>query len=69
MSDRAPGARHVERVLLTKREAADFCGLACSTFDRYRAAGWVPKPVKIGNVIRWKLDDLRAWLEAGCPKG
>jgi predicted DNA-binding transcriptional regulator AlpA len=54
--------------LLTKAEAARLCGLGRSTFDAYRAAGWVPAPVKVGNVLRWNRSDLLVWIEQGCPR-
>jgi predicted DNA-binding transcriptional regulator AlpA len=31
------------------------------------ASGQVPRPVKIGNLSRWRKGELAAWIEAGCP--
>jgi predicted DNA-binding transcriptional regulator AlpA len=55
-------------VLIGKQQAARMCGLSRSTWDTYRAAGWVPDGVRIGNVLRWRVDALREWIEAGCPR-
>jgi predicted DNA-binding transcriptional regulator AlpA len=55
-------------LLIGKQQAARMCGLSRSTWDTYRAAGWVPPGVRIGNVLRWRVDELREWIEAGCPR-
>lgn len=35
---------------------------------RNRAAGKLPQPVVIGTrSVRWCVDDIHAWLAAGCP--
>jgi predicted DNA-binding transcriptional regulator AlpA len=31
------------------------------------AAGRLPAPVRIGGSVRWRLDEIRAWLDAGAP--
>lgn len=59
----------IEPVLIGKRDAARMLGLGISTLERYILCGWVPKPVKIGNALRWRIDELREWINAGCPKG
>lgn len=55
--------------LLTKTEAAALLSLGESTLDRYVACGWLPRPLRIGNLLRWRADELRAWLDKGCPRG
>jgi predicted DNA-binding transcriptional regulator AlpA len=30
-------------------------------------AGRIPAPVTIGGSKRWRLDELLAWIDAGCP--
>lgn len=29
--------------------------------------GLMPRPVRIGHLKRWGLDEIRDWLRAGCP--
>jgi predicted DNA-binding transcriptional regulator AlpA len=31
------------------------------------AAGKLPRPVRIGGRVVWRIDEIRAWLEAGAP--
>jgi excisionase family DNA binding protein len=34
---------------------------------RLADAGRMPRPVKIGSLLRWRRTDLESWLAAGCP--
>jgi predicted DNA-binding transcriptional regulator AlpA len=49
-----------------KDAAAMFC-VGERTWRRWNAAGLVPAPVKICGAVRWRVSELRAWGEAGCP--
>jgi len=43
--------------------------LDCSQRHVYRLAdaGRLPAPVKLGALARWRRDELKDWLDAGCP--
>lgn len=43
--------------------------LRCSTrtLARYRAADLIPAPVRIGRQLGWRPQEVRDWMEAGCP--
>jgi predicted DNA-binding transcriptional regulator AlpA len=62
-----PSAPSPDR-MIGKAEAAGLCGVAASTWDRYRACGWVPKGIRVGNALRWRAEDIRKWQAAGCPR-
>jgi predicted DNA-binding transcriptional regulator AlpA len=34
---------------------------------RLRSAGKLPKPVRLGGSVRWRLDEIRKWISDGCP--
>jgi predicted DNA-binding transcriptional regulator AlpA len=34
---------------------------------RMRSAGQVPKPVKLGGGVRWRVRDIEDWIDRGCP--
>jgi len=36
-------------------------------FALRRAGRFGPKPIKLGRSCRFRVDELRQWLEAGCP--
>jgi excisionase family DNA binding protein len=42
--------------------------LDCSPRHVYRLAdaGRMPAPVRLGALVRWRRQDLDAWLAAGC---
>jgi len=43
--------------------------LNCSirTIWRLRDSGEMPRPVQLGSMIRWKADEINAWISQGCP--
>jgi len=43
--------------------------LACSARHVYRLAdlGRMPRPVKLGALVRWSRAAVLAWVEQGCP--
>ena len=43
--------------------------LSCSARHIYRLAeaGQLPRPVRLGALVRWKRGELEAWVEEGCP--
>jgi len=43
--------------------------LDCSSRHVYRLAdaGRMPRPVKLGSLVRWSRDEISQWLAAGCP--
>ncbi len=54
--------------LLDVRAVAALLG-GCSTRHVYRLtdAGRMPRPVKLGALVRWRRAELSDWLSAGCP--
>jgi excisionase family DNA binding protein len=43
--------------------------LSCSPRHTYRLAdsGKMPLPRRLGALVRWDLDEIDAWIAAGCP--
>lgn len=43
--------------------------LNCSPRHVYRLsdAGRMPRPVKLGQLVRWRRSELLRWLDDGCP--
>jgi excisionase family DNA binding protein len=62
----APGPEPAAAQLLDVRAVAAL--LDCSTRHVYRLAdaGRMPAPVRLGALVRWRRQDLDAWLAAGC---
>jgi predicted DNA-binding transcriptional regulator AlpA len=55
-------------LLLTSRQAARACGMSRSSWYKLYSTGKVPRPVKIGKLARWRREELRDWVKAGCPR-
>ena len=43
--------------------------LDCSKRHIYRLsdAGKMPRPVKLGALVRWRRSEIGEWLASGCP--
>ena len=44
--------------------------LGCSPRTVYRLAdcGRLPRPRKVGTLVRWPIAEIRKWIEDGCPR-
>jgi excisionase family DNA binding protein len=53
--------------MLGVQDVADL--LKCSRRHVYRMAdaGKMPRPIKLGTLVRWRRRDLDQWLSDGCP--
>ena len=43
--------------------------LSCSTRHVYRLAdrGQMPRPIKLGKLVRWSASGIQEWIDQGCP--
>lgn len=44
--------------------------LNCSERHVRRMAnlGQMPKPIRLGHLVRWPAESIRKWIAAGCPQ-
>jgi predicted DNA-binding transcriptional regulator AlpA len=49
--------------LLSERDVAAICGLSTAAIRRWRLLGKGPRYIKISSVVRYRLEDVTAWLE------
>ena len=54
--------------LIDVSAVAVMCG-GCSPRHIYRLAdaGKMPRPVKLGALVRWNRVTIQEWIDAGCP--
>ena len=55
-------------LLVPAKEAAAMCGRSKRTWWNWNSAGLIPRPVKVGPATLWRVDELRRWVNAGCPR-
>ncbi len=60
-------AAETESMLIDAKESAALCGVAVSTWYNLLASSRVPKPVRLGRSVKWRREELKAWIGAGCP--
>ena len=60
----AKGKKQVKEVnplYMTTREVAAFLGLSAGTLCVWRSQGKGPNYYKVGNAVRYKIEDVEAW--------
>ena len=51
--------------LLTRKQVEEKVQLTTSSIYRLMRAGKLPAPIRIGeNAVRWRSDELSAWIES-----
>ena len=57
----------VEALLVPAHVAGPMCGRSKASWWRDHTAGRIPAPIKLGGRSLWRVEELRRWVEAGCP--
>ena len=60
-------AVHVEPLLVSAKDAARLCGVSERTWRGWDSSGKCPGATLNGGCKRWRFDELRRWVAAGCP--
>ncbi len=55
------------RALLDVRQVADTLNCSTRTVWTLRDAGKLPAPIRLGSLVRWRAEEIRDWVRAGCP--
>jgi excisionase family DNA binding protein len=61
-----PGSDTVSR-LLDVSDVGHLLNCSGQHVRRLADAGRMPRPVKLGALIRWNRAEIETWLAAGCP--
>jgi excisionase family DNA binding protein len=54
--------------LLTTEQVAKLLGCSPRTVYRLADGAKLPRPRKLGSMVRWPRGEIVAWIEAGCPR-
>ncbi len=53
--------------LINVRTLASMLATSVRSVWRYRSAGRLPKAVRVGSSVRWRLSDIRLWIKLDLP--
>ena len=54
-------------LLLRAPAAAALLSTSERTWRMWNATGKIPRPIRIGQSVYWRPEELKAWVAAGCP--
>lgn len=57
----------MENALLTVREVATALKVSVRQVWKLNSSARLPAPVRLSRSVRWRQDELTAWINAGCP--
>lgn len=60
-------AIRIESMLLAAADVAQLLAASIKTVRRLDLSGQIPRPVRLGRLVRWRRDEILAWIEASCP--
>jgi predicted DNA-binding transcriptional regulator AlpA len=60
-------ARSSLPALLSAKLSSAFVGVSLRTWWRLDSSGKVPAAVRVGNAKRWRTQELKDWIDSGCP--
>lgn len=64
---RIGGPEQAPAELLDVRAVAELLNCSPRHIHRLSDGGRMPRPVKLGQLVRWRRAELMAWVNAGCP--
>ena len=53
--------------LINVRTLAKMLATSVRSVWRYRSAGRLPKSVRVGSSVRWRMSDIKLWIKLGLP--
>lgn len=65
--DPAPPPADPVPLLADARRLAPLLNIGIRTLRTWNSAGKLPEPLRIEGKVLWRLDEIKAWLDAGAP--
>lgn len=56
----------IENELLDVKQVAEVSNCSQRTIFRLSADGRMPKPIKLGALVRWNRTEIETWIAGGC---
>ncbi|GMW00517.1 MAG: hypothetical protein AMXMBFR84_16540 [Candidatus Hydrogenedentota bacterium] len=54
-------------LLWTAKDVAQACSISTRQVFRMRDKGAMPRPIRIGGAVRWRIAEIEQWIADGCP--
>lgn len=67
MSASVGASEFSDPVMITARQLAVILRVSKRQVWRMLSARRVPQPIRIGNVVRWRMAEIEQWVADGCP--
>lgn len=55
-----------DATLVDVKTVAQMLGCSSRTVYRLSDSGRMPRPVRLGSLVRWRADEVRDWIDSGC---
>ena len=65
--DRPGRVSALEPLLVSANDLAKLLRLSVRSIRALDASGRLPRPLRVGGSVRWKLAEVRDWIAADCP--
>jgi excisionase family DNA binding protein len=65
--DRPADGAGLSPLLVDARCLAGLLGVSLRSIRALDRAGKLPAPIRVGRAVRWKLSEIHAWADSGCP--
>jgi predicted DNA-binding transcriptional regulator AlpA len=63
-----PALSNPNSVLIDIAEMSEMLNRSVRSLFADKAVGRLPKPIQLGNSIRWRRHEILRWIDAGCPE-
>lgn len=57
----------MDALVVRAKELARLLNVSLVSIRRMDSAGKLPKPIKLGGCVVWRIDEIQDWLAAGSP--
>jgi len=54
-------------LFMTTQEFALVIGVSPRQVWRLNAMGKLPKPIRLGGSVKWKISEVADWIDSNCP--
>ncbi len=60
-------ARESAPLAVAAKEVGSLLGISVRQVWRLNSSGRLPRPIRLGGSVRWRREEIVAFLDAGCP--